>query len=785
MFFERDENRISPRAAVLRRKDRLLYTHLPYMMEVDDEVVRSRDNALMLSLEVTGIDGFTSAPQTISALRRQLAQLLDGLDDRFTFYIHRMMKKAEVGLKPLMGQSFAADVEAAWRSHLDDKNLQEFVLVITIVRRLQMPLKVPLLGRAARKAFAEDTDRRMDELREVTSILESGLGVGMCRLKISNGSLIGFYSALTSGLLNLEFRGRATLISEDAANVGVTFHKGHVEIQDGAGGSRFAAVIYLRNYATSTWPGMLDALDASIGTIISHSYTPIDRGTISERARRKTSQMKAADDMAVSIERQLYEAADAVESGLIGFGDHQMTITVFAGNPKQLDEQVARIRGLGHQAGFRLEREVFGLPTTYFAMHPGNMDYRMRVMTVASTNFADMAALHAADIGSKADALPWGTPITAFQTVQGSLHRFSFHEPGDQKAEPTIGHTLVLGRSGGGKTTTVAFLVAQAQRAGVRTILFDKEAGLKMAVTALGGRYAEIKAGQPTGLNPLATEDGERGAAWLLDWFSALLDSTGTRLTPQQSAELKRAIRQNANVPAALRNFRDFQTLLGDVGDGRDLAMRVGEWGPEGRYSWVFGPAAEPVVEFAAQDITAVDLTEILDLKTERTAVLAYLFRRIEILIEEKRPTLIVIDEAWKVLDDEYFSRKLAEWLVTARKKNVVVVMMTQFQSQIRQSRARSVLEALPNQLLFPNPEADGRDYEDFRLTDGELGFVLSGEIRRRLVLYRSSRGSTVLDVDLSALGPLLTVLGGGRAGQAAFGDDYASRSKFWRQEVK
>lgn len=105
MFLERDENRISPRAAVLRRKDRLLYTHLPYMMEVDDEVVRSRDNALMLSLEVTGIDGFTSAPQTISALRRQLAQLLDGLDDRFTFYIHRMMKKSVVGLKPLMGRA--------------------------------------------------------------------------------------------------------------------------------------------------------------------------------------------------------------------------------------------------------------------------------------------------------------------------------------------------------------------------------------------------------------------------------------------------------------------------------------------------------------------------------------------------------------------------------------------------------------------------------------------------------------------------------------------------------
>ena len=42
---------------------------------------------------------------------------------------------------------------------------------------------------------------------------------------------------------------------------------------------------------------------------------------------------------------------------------------------------------------------------------------------------------------------------------------------------------------------------------------------------------------------------------------------------------------------------------------------------------------------------------------------------------------------------------------------------------------------------------------------------------------------STILDVDLKPLGPLLTVLGGGRAGLAAFGDDYASRPKFWKKE--
>ena len=492
--------------------------------------------------------------------------------------------------------------------------------------------------------------------------------------------------------------------------------------------------------------------------------------------------MRSAEDIAATVEAQLFEAADRAESGTLGFGVHQMTITVFAESESALDAEVARIRGIAHQNGMRLVREVTALEATFFAMHPGNMDYRARDMTVSSFNFADMAALHAADTGTEKTRLPWGTPITAFQTLQGSMHRFSFHEPGDPKAEPTNGHTLVLGKSGGGKTTTVAFLAAQAQRAGGRTIIFDKEAGLKMAVQALGGRYAEVRAGRATGLNPLATEVGERGEAWLLDWLVTLLESRSGPMIPMQTEALKSAIAQNGKAKPALRNFGAFLELFGDLGDGLDMVQRITEWGPEGRYGWVFGKADAPMVDFANSDVTAVDLTEILDLGTERSAILGYLFRRIEMLIEEKRPTLIIIDEAWKVLDDDYFSKKLAEWLVTARKKNVVVVMMTQFPSQIRGSKARSILEALPNQLLFPNGEAAAADYDSFRLTDGELDFVLNPIPGQRLVLSRNPRGATVLNADLKSLGPLLTALGGGQAGINAFGADYATRPNFWKE---
>jgi type IV secretion system protein VirB4 len=780
MFLEREK--VRGRAGRLIPASPKIYAHLPYVIELDDEVVRTRDNALILSLEVTGVDGVTSGAAAVSALRAGFAHLLDTLDERFTFYLHRMMRPADTGILPIHGLSFAADIDKAWGRELDRRNLQDSVLILTVVRRQVAPLAVPLFGKAAARVWGDDTARRLEELREVASILETGLGIKTRRMKISDGSLVGFYASLLTGELLDHPRSPYCLLAEDAAGASVQFGKGVVEIEEGASTPRLAAVLYVKSYANATWPGMLDALGAAQDTIITHSYTPIERGSIAERVKRRVAQMRSAEDIAATVEAQLFEAADKAESGALGFGVHQMTITVFAETEAGLDSEVARIRGIAHQNGMRLVREVTALEAAFFAMHPGNMDYRARDMTVSSMNFADMAALHAADTGTEKARLPWSTPITAFQTLQGSLHRFSFHEPGDPTAEPTNGHTLVLGKSGGGKTTTVAFLAAQAQRAGGRTIIFDKEAGLKMAVHALGGRYAEVRAGRPTGLNPLATEAGERGEAWLLDWLVALLESRSGPMTPLQSEALKSAIAQNGKAREGLRNFQSFQELFGDVGDGLDLAQRLREWGPDGRYGWVFGEAKEPVVDFTSHDVTAVDLTEILDLGTERTAILGYLFRRIEMLIEEKRPTLILIDEAWKVLDDEYFAKKLAEWLVTARKKNVVVVMMTQFPSQIRGSKARSILEALPNQLLFPNGEAATADYDSFRLTDGELDFVLNPIPGQRLVLSRSPRGSTVLNVDLKALGPLLTALGGGQAGLNAFGADYAARPKFWKE---
>ncbi|MGC1489143.1 MAG: hypothetical protein WA784_15285, partial [Albidovulum sp.] len=76
-------------------------------------------------------------------------------------------------------------------------------------------------------------------------------------------------------------------------------------------------------------------------------------------------------------------------------------------------------------------------------------------------------------------------------------------------------------------------------------------------------------------------------------------------------------------------------------------------------------------------------------------------------------------------------------------------------------------------------------DYAHLALTENQLEFVLTGDQRRRMALWRTARGGTILDVDLRTLGPLLTVLGGGHAGERLFGPDYAERPNFWKNAVE
>lgn len=765
-------------------QERYLSEHLPYLNFVDDEIMMLKQGDLMATLRLDGVNPMTSEDADLDALKRAVSAIVSLTGNTFGFYVHRVSVPQNLVLNSIQGDGFAAQLDRLWQAHVRDLEPKQQRLYLSVVRRPNLGSRLPFLRKFATRNFIRDRYNRAQQLNEVMNFFSEALSSARpLRLTRQGGEWLGYLAALNSGSFTPIAEGADfTTLSSQVSNCRAIFDRDRLTIRDETTGAlRYGAVFSVKTYPAVTDVTMLDALDLPIDVVLSNSFSPIPNNIMLENIQRVVRQMHAADDAAVSLREQLTLAADDMESGRIAFGNHHLSIAIYADSKDQLEQGVAQVKRIGQESSIVLIRENMALKATYFAQHPGNFSYRARKTPISSINFADFAALHGSVEGRTPDRSPWGENVTVFPTVGSSGYRFNFHEAGAAASEPTAGHAIVLGTMGTGKTLTTAFLAAQAQRIGARLFFFDKDQGLEMAVRALGGTYNQIRAGVPTGLNPLATEIDARGKAWLADWLSTLMSRTG-QLTGEQARHLQTAIRQNAEAHRDLRNFTGFEQLFRSLDDDGELQSRVTEWTPSGRFGWVFDTHEEHRDLNVKDDIVGFDMTEILDMDTERTAVLSYIFRQIERVVEDRKPTIIVLDEAWKLLNDAYFGARLENWLVTLRKMNCVVIMMTQLPSQLEHSQVgKTIVETVTTQILFPNPKAQATDYQFLRLNDKEAGLLVQPMIGTRAALVRSGGESVFIDANLSALGPLLPILGGGAAGEARVGTDWRTRKEFWR----
>lgn len=767
------------------RETRLAHM-LPYVSLIDDRTVRTRVNELFQCIRLDGVNSYTKDDAYLDKVTALFARIIAQLGPEFSYYVHKVSKAITPDLEPVRDDSFAGEVDRLWRAKLASSGLRDKTLTLTVIHRPPPKSVLPFLNRSAPDRLKEATEKRLRRLGEAVSVFLSGLTELNPRvLTAKSGELIGFLGALNTGTeLPLYPANTYGFLSFNIANTRVTFHGDHFELSEGVVGHRFGKSFTIGEYSEATSCTMFDMLNLPVDMIVTHSFTPINSNLMAGRIKRQKRQMQASQDAALSLMEALDIAADDLEAKRQSFGEHHMVVTIFCDTLDELQTLSAEIVNAAAAEGVKMIGERVAAKAHYLSQHPGNQPKRVRASAITNRNFADFAAFHRTQLGKPAKKTPWGRVITYLPTPEQSAYRFSYHEQGSPDKEPTSGHTLIMGRPGSGKSVLSAFLMTQAHRAGARIFVFDYRLGMEMAVRANGGRYASLKAGQATGLNPLWTETDARGTAWLSDWLATLLYRADKPLTPAQTNRIQEVVRQNAQASnPALRNWRDFASLFVSTDDGGDLHQRLLEWTEEGRYGWIFGQTLEDTFSLEG-DVVGFDLTGILDSEAdkERMAVLSYLFRRVEREIEDRRPTIIVIDEAWKALDNAYFAERLSNWLVTARKQNTVAVMMTQYASQLERTRTgKTIVEAVPTQILLPNIRAHAADYAMLNLYEKELDVLLNTGSDSRLALIRDDQGSIVVDADLSALGPNLTILGGMEKGEALVGADYRDRPDFWR----
>ncbi|MQX77555.1 type IV secretion system DNA-binding domain-containing protein [Sinorhizobium medicae] len=771
---ERPSTRASRSLAIKRsEKGEMLVSGLPYLSAVDDVTLMLRDGDLMGSFVVEGINAETLDSFHTFELCNAFSRFIAQQRNDIAYYVHRISVETRPTMPPVYGHPFTEEIDRRWQGYLQTVGLRDRVTVVTLVIRPPRKTAKFLSLFGGRDVHSRhEVEARALRLDQMINNCMVGVGEARpSRLTVSDGRWLGLLRTLIDGSGGSLIPGTKFLpVADLLASSQITFQGPIFECEGtDPGRRRFGTIVSVKDYPAETYPGILDRLNLPYDTVVTQSFTPIDPISAQGKIARVRKQMRAAEDAAISLMAQLEEAEDDVASGRVIFGDHHCSVAVFCDSLKELDGAMAYVTHAMQDAGSAIVRENFSSRVVYFAQHPGNFAYRTRPAMISSQNFAQLCAMHGQSKGSPPDKCPWGDAVTIFPTARGETFRFNFHLPG-KRGQRTVGHTLVLGQTGSGKTLGTAFLISQAQRLGARTIVFDKDNGFEMAVRAMGGRYSAVRMGDETGFNPMRAEADNRGAAWLTDWLAALAEYDGGKLNPVQIQALSDAVQANTTADPRLQNLEQFRSQLRATDDDGDLYNRLGRWDETGQFGWLFGGKGLDPLAFD-NPLTAFDLTEVFDSNVVRTAWLSYVFRRVERLVEDEHPTLLVLDEAWKLLDDPYFEARLKDWMLTMRKKNVAVVLLTQRVSHITNSAAGdAILESAVTRLVYTSSFNTAAELAPLNLTPTESAFLQMSNVDNHLVLLKSGSDSVVLDFDLVAIGKGIDVLGGGRGEKAIEG---------------
>lgn len=756
-------------AAAWSAKEARAGDRLPYARLLDESTVLLRDGSVMTALQVPGLLFETEDSEALNAHQATREVMLRStLDARFVLYHHVVRRRVEVELDAAFPDPLSRHIDARWRERLGSGALFVNDQFVTLIRR-------PARGKAGLVERVRKKTRRgrgavEADPRDIRALKAAATGL-MASLSAYGAQLLGDYRGaqghtnnevleLLSALYNGEVR--PVRRPGDEVDIGhmlpyrrVSFGLDAIE-QRGSAAPDFCAILGLKDYPEATSPGLLDALlRLPYEMVVCESYAPTERQTARERMDLAIRRLKSADEEAMAERADMLAARDELGNGAVGFGDHHLTVLVRERDLGRLDDATAACAAAISDTGAIAVREDTNLEPAFWGQFPGNEGYLVRRALISSANMASFGSLHGFALG-QADGNHWGEAVTLLQTTSATPFFFNFHH-GD------LGNFSVIGPSGSGKTVVMNFLAAQAQKFAPRTILFDKDRGAELFVRGIGGRYDAIRAGEPTGFNPLALPDTPGNRAFLRDWLGVLLKAAG----PEEEASIAGAVDAAYGNDPSLRRLRNFRELLS--GSRRpqpgDLADRLAAWigqsnGQGGEHAWLFDNADDRLD--MASRVLGFDMTALLENPRLRTPVMMYLFHRVDERLDGK-PTMILIDEGWKALDDEVFAARIRDWLKTLRKRNALVGFATQSARDALDSRISTALvEQTATMIFMPNSRARAEDYCDgFGLTGHELALIRTLPAHSRCFLVRQPDASVVVRLDLSGAPEVLTVLSG------------------------
>ncbi|TDK22673.1 VirB4 family type IV secretion/conjugal transfer ATPase [Luteimonas aestuarii] len=748
---------------------------IPLSSHVSPNVVKTTGGDFLLTWRLDGLPFVGREEWEIEHRHNTFNRMLQTLRApdfvNVAFWVHDVRRRGRVDMSNRYRQAFNQQLSDDYFAALSAQKIMQNELYLTMIYRpIVMGRKFVEKSADVSRLQAEQEQAvgKITELAgNVEAVLKDYAPVRLGMYQADNGVVFSETLEFFGYLLNRITEPVPVLQAPVCDYLSVSRHMfsaktGDFVVSSPGGKNHFGAVLNIKEYTDGTWPGILNGLKyLDFEYVITHSFSPMGRHDALKVLDRTKGMMISSGDKAVSQIAELDNAMDQIASGNFVLGEYHFTMALYADDQQRLSKNIATARAELSNAGFVSAKEDLAVCSSFYSQLPANWKFRTRLANVSSLNFLGLSPLHNFATG-KRDNNPWGDSVTALQTTNGQPYYFNFHatHPAENSlGEKAIANTMVIGKSGTGKTALINFLLSQAQKFDpVPTIFFfDKDRGAEIFVRACGGNYLALENGQPTGFNPFQCERSDANVQFLGNLVKVLAGKS--HYTAREDEDIFRAVENMLDMPMHLRSMTNFQKSLPNMGDD-GLYARLRKWTAGNALGWVFDNPVDSI-DLGRASIIGFDYTDVIDNPEVRVPVINYLLHRLEDLIDG-RPLIYVMDEFWKILDGSGGLKEFAKnKQKTIRKQNGLGIFATQSpEDALASDISAALIEQTATLILLPNPNAAREDYiEGLKLTEAEFHVIKSLDERSRSFLVKQGHASTVCQLNLRGLDDALAVI--------------------------
>ena len=452
------------------------------------------------------------------------------------------------------------------------------------------------------------------------------------------------------------------------------------------------------------------------------------------------------DQDAVFMVEDAEAAIAEVNSGLVAQGYYTSVVVLMGESREELEASARSIEKAINRLGFAARIETINTLDAFLGSLPGHGVENVRRPLINTMNLADLLPTSTIWTGlsdAPCPMYPPGSPALMHGVTHGATSfRFNLHVR-------DVGHALMVGPTGAGKSTFLGLVAAQGRRyKGMQIFVFDKGMSMYPLVKAVGGNHFTVAANDKAlAFCPLQFLESKGDRAWAMEWIDTILALNNVETTPAQRNEIGEAILSMHRSGAC--TLSEFTVTI----QAEALREALKPYTVDGAMGHLLDAERDGL---AFSDFTVFEIEELMNLGDKYALpTLLYLFRRIECALKGQ-PAMIILDEAWLMLGHPTFRAKIREWLKVLRKANCLVLMATQSLTDAANSGILDVIvESTATKVFLPNVYARDEDtsalYRRMGLNTRQID-ILASAIPKRQYYYVSENGRRLFDAELGPL---------------------------------